>query len=297
MESLFEYTRNINTSVEAFQMECRDGILPIQSHWHYFMELIFVKRGRLKALCEQNTYILSEGDVLICYPRAIHSFDKVEQTDEGPLYYVLKFDLHFLRATNNYLPKLANIFTNMSLIHEIPIHITAEQMKGMVIEERFATCIRESQQKAYGFDLSIHSQLCLLLVDLIRMLQSFGYCVSDAITEEEDNPLGSILEYMDLHASEPLTVQELAKRCNMSYSYFSRSFKKYYGRSCKEYLEFIRVCKAENLLLFTSKELNYISSETGFADCSHFIKTFKRYKNITPKQYRLKDLNTSHKNA
>lgn len=34
MESLFEYTRNINTSVEAFQMECRDGILPIQSHWH-----------------------------------------------------------------------------------------------------------------------------------------------------------------------------------------------------------------------------------------------------------------------
>ena len=72
------------------------------------------------------------------------------------------------------------------------------------------------------------------------MLQSFGYCVSDAITEEEDNPLGSILEYMDLHASEPLTVQELAKRCNMSYSYFAKNFKQYYGRSCKEYIEFIR---------------------------------------------------------
>ena len=33
-------------------------------------------------------------------------------------------------------------------------------------------------------------------------------------------------------------------------------------------------------------DLNYISEETGFADCSHFIRVFKRKYEVTPKQFR-----------
>ncbi|MGN1090834.1 MAG: helix-turn-helix domain-containing protein [Huintestinicola sp.] len=46
--------------------------------------------------------------------------------------------------------------------------------------------------------------------------------------------------------------------------------------------------KAEELLLFTDYDLNYISQETGFSDCSHLIKSFKKYRGITPKQFRMK---------
>ena len=41
-------------------------------------------------------------------------------------------------------------------------------------------------------------------------------------------------------------------------------------------------------------DLTYISQETGFSDCSHMIKTFRKYKNITPKQYRLQNTKTLH---
>ena len=74
--------------------------------------------------------------------------------------------------------------------------------------------------------------------------------------------------------------------CNMSYSYFAKNFKQYYGRSCKEYIEFIRVSKAADLLLFTDFDLSYISQETGFSDSSHLIKIFRKWKGVTPKQFK-----------
>ena len=48
----------------------------------------------------------------------------------------------------------------------------------------------------------------------------------------------------------------------------------------------MRISKAQDLVLFTSKSLNCIACETGFSDCSHFIKTYKKLFGITPNQQR-----------
>ena len=93
--------------------------------------------------------------------------------------------------------------------------------------------------------------------------------------------------YIDQHSRENLKVDDLAKMCNMSYSYFAKVFHRQYGQSCKQYIEFIRLTKAENLLLFTSHDLSDIAEETGFSDSSHLIRCFRRLYHITPKQYRL----------
>ena len=49
---------------------------------------------------------------------------------------------------------------------------------------------------------------------------------------------------------------------------------------------FIRLCKVEDMLLFTNFDLNYISQETGYADCSHLIRSFKEKYGVSPHQYR-----------
>ena len=98
----------------------------------------------------------------------------------------------------------------------------------------------------------------------------------------------TITEYIEQHIGEDLRVEELASLCHMSYSHFAKSFREHHGRSCKKYIDFLRLCKVENMLLFTDFDLNYISQETGFSDCSHFIKAFKETHGMTPKQYRRK---------
>ena len=100
-----------------------------------------------------------------------------------------------------------------------------------------------------------------------------------------------ILVYIDRHSQENINIEELAHKYNMSYSYFAKLFLKYYGQSCKQYIEFVRLSKVENLLLFTGHDLSYIAGETGFADCSHLIRTFKKRYQMTPKQFRLQHHN------
>ena len=73
----------------------------------------------------------------------------------------------------------------------------------------------------------------------------------------------------------------------LSYSCFAKKFSEHYSMSCKEYIEQQRIFMVEEMLLFTDFDLTYISNETGFSDCSHMIKSFKKHKGITPKKFRM----------
>ena len=98
----------------------------------------------------------------------------------------------------------------------------------------------------------------------------------------------AVTEFIDERLSSGVQVSEVAERCGMSYSYFAKKFLAVYGKTCKEYIEEMRIIKAEEFLVFTDFDLQKISSETGFSDCSHMIKSFKKLRGITPKQYRIK---------
>ena len=65
-----------------------------------------------------------------------------------------------------------------------------------------------------------------------------------------DASIYSISKYIEQHCGEPLRVHELAQMCGMSYSYFAKLFRETYNQSCKEYIEFTRINKATDLLLF-----------------------------------------------
>ena len=49
-----------------------------------------------------------------------------------------------------------------------------------------------------------------------------------------------------------------------------------------------RVDRAKQLLQTTSQQIQYISHTCGILDVNYFVKIFKRYTGMTPKQYRMK---------
>jgi len=126
------------------------------------------------------------------------------------------------------------------------------------------------------------------LVSLARILMSQAQPSEVPTAKSASNTFfHQLLEYIDAHSNETLQVQHLADKCGMSYSYFAKLFKETYGRSCKEYIEYIRITKAEEMVLYSDYPMSYIAQETGFADCSHFIRTYKKFRNKTPKQAQL----------
>ena len=78
----------------------------------------------------------------------------------------------------------------------------------------------------------------------------------------------------------------MAEYCSMSYTSFARKFRELYGISCKEYIVQVRLARVEHYLRFTDFDLAYISQETGYTDCSHMIRDFRKQRGMTPGRYR-----------
>lgn len=286
MQYLFEYNDRLSSPYEAFLMDSTTEYFPVRPHWHYFTEIIYMLEGGAMIECDEKTYVLEPEQLIIFHPKAIHSIYAIN-TD--PIQYaVLKFDANTLSVASSYTPKLSSILENARNAESAGIHFTEEALQGLPVYQIISDCIRELQEKDYGYDIKVHSHLCDLLVHLMRIWRRNGFDMNRPfIASSDEDSINNITEYIDQHSDELLRIDDLAKRCGMSYSYFAKNFKLLYGKSCKEYIEFIKICKADDMLLFTDFNLDYISQETGFTDCSHFIKTYKKMKGITPKQRRL----------
>ena len=64
-----------------------------------------------------------------------------------------------------------------------------------------------------------------------------------------------------------------------------RFFKELVGKTPIDYLNFYRIERACEMLISGEKNITETAFECGFNDISYFIKTFKKYKGIPPKQY------------
>ena len=90
------------------------------------------------------------------------------------------------------------------------------------------------------------------------------------------------------HYSEPITIEEMAGIARCSVSTFMHGFKRLFKMTPINYLLLTRVNAARHLLEHTNRLGTDIAHAVGFYDQSHFTRTFKRFRAVTPHQYRLR---------
>lgn len=286
MKNLFEYSDVLKSPIEAFYCDSKYFSLPVESHWHYFIEILYVSSGNIDVICNEQTYHLSKGSVIIIPPQAIHSITSSARSYEFR-YLCIKFNLLRIHLAGDYLPDLFSVFREISRKEKLPICFCSEDFPSLNTDEFFERIHTEIREKEYGYDTLIYSMLSELLTHLLRIWYNLGISVNpENGTKNEEQSIQDVLLYIDHHSQENINIENLASMCHMSYSYFAKLFKKHYGRTCKEYIEFVRVSKAENLILYTDYDLTYIAEELGFADCSHLIRVFKKHFGKTPGKYR-----------
>lgn len=285
MHYLYEKSDMLNTPVECFAFDAANECFPVKPHWHYFMEIIYMLDGSAEMMSGGKRYILEEGDMILFHPKAVHSIYALD--GQLPRYAVLKFDINTLNITPNYAPKFRSIFFSAEK-NGMNIFFKADSNTVPEAAKIFESCVNEMRTQRYGFDLAVKAELYRLLIGIIRVWNNDGFSVdSEAFSEDSRSDIYNITEYIDENMNNEIKVSDIAEKCGMSYSYFAKRFSAVYGRTCKEYIEALRVSKVEEFLIFTDFDLNYISQETGFSDCSHMIKCFRRFNGITPKQFRV----------
>ncbi len=105
-------------------------------------------------------------------------------------------------------------------------------------------------------------------------------------TEDSGSLIGRIVQYVDGHYKEHLSLELLASRFNLSLSHLSRQFKTETGTSFSKYLTAKRIAYAAYLLEYTQLSMTEISEMTGWQDVFYFSKVFKKSCGVSPMGYR-----------
>ncbi|NOU82411.1 response regulator [Paenibacillus sp. LMG 31459] len=109
---------------------------------------------------------------------------------------------------------------------------------------------------------------------------------SAALTPGSNANMAKLLQYMEEHYAEPLSLTELARHFHFNPSYLSSLFTTYNQEGFKEHLNTIRTGKAAELLRAGEAPISEISSMVGYGDHSYFCKVFKKYTGLSPSGYR-----------
>jgi len=105
----------------------------------------------------------------------------------------------------------------------------------------------------------------------------------------ERNPpawLGRLKEFLRENFSEPPGLNELAKAVNVHPTHLARVFRQYERCTVGDYIREVRVDYARRRLLTSNEPLIEIALAAGFADQTHFTRSFKRVTGMTPAEYR-----------
>lgn len=104
---------------------------------------------------------------------------------------------------------------------------------------------------------------------------------------ENDYQMKKILDYLNKNLSNPITIDELAQYMGMSLSTLSRFLKKNTNHNFTDFLQEYRINTVVRELNSNGKEcIMDIASRCGFVSQSYFYKIFKKYKGVTPQEYR-----------
>lgn len=122
-------------------------------------------------------------------------------------------------------------------------------------------------------------QLSWIVTDIFRLL---------ALPREHPaNPLiEKAQQYMQLHFSESLSLDDICEYVSLSPYYFSRLFKRETEHSPHQYLLGIRMKHAQMLISSTNENIDNIADLCGFGNTSHFIRAFKKETGVTPASFR-----------
>ena len=120
------------------------------------------------------------------------------------------------------------------------------------------------------------------LVQISRAYYDAPDSVKYDVTENEK--VNQILQYINEHLTEDLSLEHLAARLYTSKYYLSRQFKQFTGLSLYQYIMKKRLILSRNMLRAGSSVMD-ACFQCGFGDYSNFLKAFKREFGKTPRAY------------
>lgn len=245
-------------------------------HWHMECEFIRILKGSFQLTIDNIKYTVHEGDIVYLPGGVLHG-----GIPENSIYECIVFDLSTLLKSNKSCHTHMQAIMNNTLV----IQSFFSRSQHPRIHEIVCSLFESAKIKAPGFELTCHGHL----LRFYGYVLEHSYFTSSSSVSERNNKkliqLKSALELIETSYGSCLTLDDLANAANMNAKYFCKFFQEMTERTPIDYLNYYRIETACFQLVTTDESITDIALNCGFNDLSYFIKTFKKYKGVTPKKY------------
>lgn len=126
-----------------------------------------------------------------------------------------------------------------------------------------------------------HSYIESMIMELTNAVREYRLSM-----EGYSSPVRTVIEYINLHLSSEITIEDLSKAASTSASHLSKIFRKETGQTMMGYIARKRCEKAADFLRNTGNDIQEISSFVGYPDNNYFVKVFRKIYGVTPSAYR-----------
>lgn len=256
-------------------------------HWHKEFEINYILHGQAEFICGEEHFISSPGDIILLPPNMLHAIYKHKDFEHR--YDTIVFHPVLLDVATNSRCNIEYIHPllhgeHTAIIQITPLHHHYNEIKACT--ETIFFCAKNNSAK---YDILLKS----MLLQLFWLLEENGYIFQkNDIQPYTSEILRPVIEYINAHFCEDITIPQLAAIAHLSNSYFMELFRQIAGVGAIEYIIQLRIKKACNLLSTQKSHISSIAFECGFHNLSNFNRQFRKFVGCTPKDYR--QIQTNH---
>lgn len=245
-------------------------------HWHVEYEIIRILSGTLTVTLDEKSFKAMPGDVIFVHSGILHS-----GIPEDCTYQCIVFDGNAFLKQNTvcatYIQKIVHqdilIFHHFTEKHEEILHAI-----NLIFDALW--------KKPSGYELTVIGQF----YHFFGIVFGKHYYLDGIKKARRDYKrilqLKQVMDFIDHNYASPITLQQISDSVSMSPKYFCRFFSEMTHQTPMDYLNRHRIEQACFQLSSTDDSITEIAYRTGFNDLSYFIRTFRKYKGITPGKYK-----------
>jgi len=245
-------------------------------HFHSYCEIFYLKTGSCIYTVNGVQYHLSSGDLFIVAPGDSHSTryeglipcERIIVCCKPEVLPAFYWERH---------PDLKNdLMRSGKVILVKKGRVQVENLLFRMLEEN-----NIPGEYSYEF-LLLQTMLLFLSIKRDGIFVYEQIRPDDSISMDIERALRYIAENFAL----PLTLEEVAGKVNLSPTYFSKKFKKVTSLNFKEYVNYIRIRQASQMLLTTDDSITKIATNCGFNSSNYFKDCFHRMNGVSPHNFR-----------
>ncbi len=252
----------------------------IRSHRHTYYEFCFFLEGNVSMEVSGNCARLQPGDLVLIRPGRYHRAVIHDQS--------MPYRRFVFWISKDYAQKLADASQDYAYLFryleekEDPVIFHNDPVSFHSLQSRILSALDEIYSKRFGRLAAFELQINSLVLSLSRQV----YEREHPVTEPEETSLyQSLIEYIDAHLSEDLSLERLAERFYVSRFYLSHMFQEKTGIPLHRYIVKKRIGVSRTALLGGSTVTEAFET-SGFKEYTSFYRAFLKEYGISPGRYK-----------